>query len=298
MYSKQIDRANPGCIVFLADQSNSMLEGIGGGPRAKIDVVATALNRFIGELVSMCEKGEEKPRHWFDVGLLGYTTDKTGGPVVGSAWGGGLAGRDLVGIPDLYDAPLEVEKRTKKEFQDDGAGGLTEIQVEINFPVWYRSPGKDQMYGTPMCGAFANAHQILSNWITAHPDSFPPLVLNLTDGEPTDGDPEQLGLADQLKGLATSDGNLLLFNCHLSSHPAESVFLPTNEGQLPDELGKALFRMSSTLPDKMRQMAEVKGIAAPMGCKATAFNADAVSLLKMLSVGTVVADNALPKHLR
>lgn len=298
MYSKQIDRANPGCIVFMADMSNSMLDGIGGGPRPKMEVVATALNRFIGELVSMCEKGEDKPRHWFDVGLIGYTTDNQGNPAVGSAWGGGLAGRDLVGIPDLYDAPLDVEKRVKKEFQDDGAGGLSEIQVEINFPVWFRSPGKDAMFGTPMCTAFSHAHAVISAWIAAHPDSFPPLVINLTDGEPTDGDPEAMGLAEQLKGLATSDGNLLLFNCHLSGQPAEPVFLPTNEGQLADDLGRALFRMSSPLPDKMRQMAEVKGISAPLGCRATAFNADAVSLLKMLSVGTVVADNALPKHLR
>ena len=42
------------------------------------------------------------------------------------------------------------------------------------------------------------------------------------------------------------------------------------------------------LPDKLRHMAEVKGISAPLGCKAMAFNADAVSLLKLLNVGTQV----------
>ncbi|OWK34499.1 hypothetical protein [Fimbriiglobus ruber] len=296
MFSKQIDRANPGCIVFLADQSNSMLDGIGGSPRPKIEVVATALNRFFGELVAMCEKGEDLPRHWFDVGLVGYTTDANGNAVVKSLYGGGLAGLDLVGIPKLYESPLDVERRRKKDFRDDGAGGLTEVEVEINFPVWYRPPTAETMFGTPMCAAFTYAHQIISNWIATHPDSFPPMVINLTDGEPTDGDPEPY--ADQLKNLSTSDGNLLLFNCHLSGHTADPVFLPTSEGQLPDDLGKALFRMSSSLPDKLRQMAEVKGISAPLGCKATAFNADAVSLLKMLSVGTVVAGGALPKNLR
>jgi serine/threonine-protein kinase len=29
----QIDRANPGCIIFMVDQSNSMLDGIAGTPR-------------------------------------------------------------------------------------------------------------------------------------------------------------------------------------------------------------------------------------------------------------------------
>jgi len=57
--------------------------------------------------------------------------------------------------------------------------------------------------------------------------------------------------------------------------------------------------MSSDLPDKLRQTAEIKGISAPQGCKAMAFNADAVSLLKLLSVGTMVLDsNTLPQHLR
>lgn len=295
MYSKQIDRANPGCIVFLADLSNSMLDGIGGGPRPKMEAVATALNRFFAELISMCEKGGDEPMNYFEIGLIGYTTDPNGNPVVGPAYGGALEGRELVGIPDLYNNPLEIEKRTKKEFQDDGAGGLTEVQVDINFPVWFRPPAKEQMFGTPMCTAFYLAYQVISNWLVGHPDSFPPLVLNLTDGEPTDGDPEPA--AEQLKSLATSDGNLLLFNCHLSGSPAEPVFLPNDQAQLNDELGQALYRMSSTLPDKMRHQAEVKGISAPLGCKATAFNADAVSLLKMLSLGTVVADT-LPKHLR
>lgn len=295
MYEKQIDRASPTCIYFLADQSNSMLDGLGGGKRSKAEAVATALNRFIGELVSMCEKGEDKPRHYFDVGLVGYTTDDQGNAVVGSMFQGGLAGRELVGIPDLYDAPLDIEERTKKEFRDDGAGGLTEVETQFKLPVWCRVPPTEQMFGTAMCGGIAHCHRVVEEWIAAHPTSFPPIVINLTDGEPTDGDPE--AYAEALKSLATADGNLLFFNCHLSSQATDAFLLPTTEGQLPDDYGQALFRMSSVLPDKLRHMAEVKGIQAPAGCRAMAFNADAVNLLKLLSVGTVVASN-LPKHLR
>ena len=36
-YDMQIDRANPGCIVFLVDLSNSMLDGIAGTPRRAIE---------------------------------------------------------------------------------------------------------------------------------------------------------------------------------------------------------------------------------------------------------------------
>ena len=296
-YSKQIDRANPTCIMFVVDQSNSMLDPFGGSPRLKIDAVTTAVNRFLGELVSMCEKGEDKPRHWFDVGLVGYTTDNQGTAIVGSQFAGGLAGRDLVSIIDLYDNPLEIEKKQKKEFLDDGAGGLTEVLKEINFPVWYKSPGRERMFGTPMCAAFDHVRGVLENWLVSHPDSFPPMVIHLTDGEAVDGDPEPV--AERVKELATIDGNILVINCHLSSREAEPVLFPVTEGQLPDEYSKSLYRMSSKLPDKLRQTAEIKGISAPLDCRAMAFNADAVSLLKLLSVGTMVLDsNTLPPHLR
>ncbi len=296
-YDMQIDRANPGCIVFLVDLSNSMLDGIAGTQRAKMDTVSTAINRFFQELITSCEKGEEKPRNYFDVGLIGYTTDANGVAIVKPLFQTALTGRDLVSISELYDHPLEIEQRRKKEFVDDGAGGLTEVEKQIAFPVWFRSPPPTEMFGTPMCTALGYCKQVVQAWVEAHPNSFPPIVINLSDGESTDGLP--VPFAEDLKGLATADGNVLLFNCHLSGRDAQPVFLPATDSVLPDEYARDLFGMSSNLPDKLRHMAEVKGIAAPTGCKAMAFNADAVSMLKLLNVGTqVVAAATLPPHLR
>jgi hypothetical protein len=187
--------------------------------------------------------------------------------------------------------------RRKKEFVDDGAGGLTEVEREIAFPVWFRTPQPTEMFGTPMCTALGYTTQVVRAWIDAHPNSFPPLVINLTDGESTDGLP--VPFAEDLKSLSTADGNVLLFNCHLSGRDAQPVFLPATSESLPDEYARDLFEMSSPLPEKLRHMAEVKGIPAPLGCKAMAFNADAVSLLKLLNIGTqVVATATLPPHLR
>ncbi len=200
-------------------------------------------------------------------------------PIIGSLFGGPLAGRDLVSIVDLYDNPLTVETRQK----DDGAGGL----VSIDFPIWYRTPPAESMAGTPMCGALDRCCQVAGGWCAAHPDSFPPVVINLTDGEATDGNPEPF--ADTLKGFSTRDGNLLLFNCHLSTSTAEPVLFPASEGQLPDEYGRMLFRMSSELPEKLRQMAEAKRLPAGPGARGMAFNADGTSLLQLISVGTVIA---------
>lgn len=285
MYTQSVDRANPGCIIFLVDQSYSMTDGMAGSPKPKIEAVATAINRFIGELITTCEKGEDKPRHYFDVGAIGYTTDKAGAPIIGSLFSGALAGRDLVSVVDLYDNPLDIEIRQK----DDGAGGL----VDIRFPVWYRAPTGESMAGTPMCGVMDRCHQVAGDWVAVHPRSFPPVVIHLTDGESTDGDPEE-GAA-KLKSISTQDGDLLLFNCHLSSSTSDPVLLPKGEEALSDDFSKLLFRMSSALPDKLRQMAEVKNLPSSPGTRGMAFNADGTRMLLLISVGTVIA---APSNLR
>lgn len=298
MYSQTASRAKPGCVMFLIDQSFSMRDGIGGSPRPKADAVSTAVNKLIQELIQICEKGEEKPRHWFDVGMIGYTTDANGGPVVGSAFGGALAGRDLASIPDLFDFPLTVEVRKRKSQQDDGTGNLIMVEEDVNFPIWYQVPPPEQLFGTPTRTAFEMARPILENWIAANPESFPPMVIHLTDGEPTDGDPKEAAAA--VRGLATADGNVLVVNCHISSSKAEGVLFPTDEGQLPDMFAKDLYAMSSEMPDALRLTAEVKQVTAPMGCKMMAFNADSVNLLKLLSVGTMSTPGIVdrPAHLR
>ena len=68
------------------------------------------------------------------------------------------------------------------------------------------------------------------------------MVINITDGEATDGDPSAPG--DALKELGTEDGQLLLFNLHLSSHAGASIAYPSRERDLPDPFAGQLFRMS------------------------------------------------------
>jgi hypothetical protein len=278
MYTRSIARATPGYIIFLVDHSASMSDEIAGSSRPKIEAVATAINRFIGELIAMCEKGEEKPRHYFDVSALGFTTDHNGVPVIESLFAGPLAGQDLVSVVDLYDYPLDFETRQR----DDGAGGL----VEFTFPVWFRTPPPENMAGTPMCGVLDRCFQVAQEWCRLHPQSTPPMVILLTDGESTDGNPEPL--AERLRSLTTEDGNLLLFICHLSASAASPVLFPLGEEDLPDDYGRKLFRMSSELPARIRHTAELKNLIAPTGAHGLAFNADGVRLLQLISVGTTL----------
>ena len=166
---------------------------------------------------------------------------------------------------------------------DDGAGGL--ISTTFKMPVWYRKPPEGQMSGTPMCAALDYVRQVAEFWCASHPQSFPPVVIHLTDGEPTDGDP--LPYAEALKSLSTDDGELLLFNCHISESQASPVLFPNSEHILGDELAKALFRMSSELPDKLRGQAESKGVLCASGARGMVFNADGAQMLLLIQMGTV-----------
>src|SRR4051812_40201578 len=189
-YTAEISRANPSAFIFLVDQSGSMQDAIGGeSPQRKSDVVSDALNRLLSELSIKCAK-EEGVRDYFHLAVIGY------GAHVGPALGGALSGRDLIPLSEVASNPVRLESRQKKV--PDGAGGL--VEQEVRFPIWADPIANG---GTPMVQALTQAKSLLDQWLGQHPTCFPPVVLNLTDGESTDGDPS--GVADGIKSLASTD---------------------------------------------------------------------------------------------
>src|SRR5437588_3876040 len=181
MYSAEISRGNPSMLMFLIDQSGSMDDPFGAdSDRKKADGVADAINRLLQNLIIKCAKSEGV-RDYYHVGVIGYGGDNTSDRI-GPAFGGTLGGRELVPIGEIANSPARIDERTKKV--DDGAGGL--VDQKIKFPIWFEPVANG---GTPMCQAFTRAHSILQAWIGQHAASFPPIVINITDGEATDGDP-------------------------------------------------------------------------------------------------------------
>jgi Mg-chelatase subunit ChlD len=272
-YGAQISRAHPSCLLFLIDQSGSMSDPVGGEPgRSKAERLADAINRLLYELVIRCTKDQtEGIRNYYDIGVIGY------GSRVGPALGGLLAGRDLVPVPEVGDNPARVEDRHRKI--EDGAGGL--IEQTVKFAIWFDPVANG---GTPMCQALQQARGILQSWVQNHPTSFPPIVINITDGEATDGDPRSP--AEDIRALATQDGNVLLFNLHLSSRAGEPVLYPESEAGLSDQFARQLFEMSSPLPPHIRAAAQSAGYAVGPQPRGFAFNADMVEVIKFLDIGT------------
>lgn len=140
-----------------------------------------------------------------------------------------------------------------------------------------------------MCEALEMARTAIEDFVKSCPDCFPPIVINITDGVATDGDPEPIAAA--LRAIASSDGNVLLFNIHLSELIEKPIKYPISDALLPpNEFAQRLYRMSSPLPPEMIKEARLmEEVEIADGARGFVFNGDLDSVIQFLDIGTRVA---------
>ncbi|GAP66861.1 von Willebrand factor type A [Mizugakiibacter sediminis] len=269
-HEAQISRNNPTAFLFVVDQSGSMSDRMAIG-KSKAEFVSDALNRTIMNLIGRCTKAEGV-RDYFEVGVIGY-----GGRGVDNGFSGALGARVLNPVSAIEQNPTRVEDRKKK--MDDGAGGI--VETSVKFPVWFE-PRADG--GTPMRAALTKAAEELAAWCDAHPESYPPTILHVTDGESGDGDPEEI--AANLGQLRTNDGSVVVMNIHVSALGSDTIKFPSSESGLPDSYAKMLFRMSSVLPPHVAAFAKDKGYAVSPESRGYMFNAEAGEIVDFFDIGT------------
>jgi hypothetical protein len=265
-YQRRVDRDHPALFVFLVDQSYSMNEPVAGrADQSKAVALADAINNLLYEMVMRCVKNpQEGPRHYYDLGVVGY------GASVGPVLGGQLARRDLVSIIEIANNPMRVEQR-----DESTQGG------SVRVPIWL-DPVADG--ATPMSGAMDQAGALIARWVKEHSSSFPPILINISDGAATDGDP--LVWTQRLASLSTEDGNVLLFNLNVSALGGDQIFFPASADELPDDYARQMFAMSSELPGFMQEMAGMQGHTIKPGARGFVFNADITSIVNFLQIGT------------
>ena len=228
-YEAEISREHPTCFLFVIDQSGSMDEMTEAG-RSKASFVADVLNKTLYTLVTSCSKADGV-RNYFDVGVIAY-----GGSEVTTGFGGALSEAIVHPIQAISEHTLRVEERKKK--MDDGAGGIVELKTK--FPIWF---DPKHAGGTPMRAALNKTMETVADWCERHPTSYPPTILHVTDGQSTDGAPDEA--AEGLRRLSTKDGEVLLFNLHVTSAGGGEIVFPTADAELRDDYSRTLFRMSS-----------------------------------------------------
>lgn len=138
--------------------------------------------------------------------------------------------------------------------------------------------------------AFSRAKQLLEQWMQDHKDKdcYPPTIINITDGVFNGATTDQvIQLSNELKSMFTNDGNVLLFNIHISPTETSSVVFPTTKGEVETKYGKILYDMSSLLPQRYNQaIADVRCDTSDERHVAMAVNADMSTLIQLMDIGT------------
>lgn len=213
----------------------------------------------------------EKIYNYFEVGVVGY------GATIGPILHGASAEQPVLPVKDLAQNPRRVDTVTRRV--SDGAGGVVPVQQQM--PVWV-DPVADGV--TPMVSALEYSEPVIAAWCAAHPASFPPIVINVTDGASTDGDPREA--ADRIRGLSTDDGAALVFNLHLSALGGQAVAFPESAAGLSDPNAQGLFEASSILPPALLEAAAALGYSVRNGSRGFLYNADVTMVIDFLDIGT------------
>ena len=268
-YEAEISRRNPACVLVLLDQSGSMSELLPAENTAKAQGVVDVVNNLIAELINRNTNGEEVFDR-VDVGVITY-----GGETVATP----LAENGLASLTQLAAKPLRVDTRQVEHYM---GAGRTEMQT-IVMPVWFDPISSGR---TPMCQALERAKTILGSWTAAHPSSYPPILINVTDGEASDGNPTPH--FQGLQSLSTQDGAALVINVLITQKAnGTKVCYPGDSEEMWDEVSTRLFLGSSLLPDALRKQAQDRlERTLPAGARAVVLNAGMVELVQALDIGT------------
>ena len=277
MYQKTVGTPHPGLFIILIDQSGSMNVSFEGG-NSRAEVAALAVNRCIQSILQRCKQMEHTKDRCYVV-VIGY-----GAPTVNPKAAGQNAYLIVGGkISEVEKQIIRTDEIKKNAKVSDGAGGLMDGQKIIKLDIWVDPCVEGS---TPMDEAFMKAEEFASKWVLEHPDNFPPVVVNITDGEPNDPVAAEKA-ARSLMNVATSDGNLLLFNAHISNGQGKLV-IPSSESAIPSPLGKLMFRLSSEIPASMIEIAKKVGFEdAKMGSRGLIINGEAGDMIQLIDFGSV-----------
>lgn len=279
-YTAQITRNTPTAFIFLIDQSVSMQKytTLYGEEMPMAEAVARIVNHQLNELVLRCIKGSET-RDYYDIAIIGY------GENAYSGWKGELEGRDFVKPSELKEHPYK-KITTKKETRTRKGVKVVEIE-EVQ---WIEAEATEGW--TRVHLAFEKAKGLLDEWMEKHHDKdcYPPTIINITDGEFNGATKEYvLQQANELKSMFTNDGNVILFNIHISANKAVCVTCPASKDEVSfSSLATTMYEMSSLLPMRYSdRIADLRGDGTPNNrYRAMSINADMSTLIQLMDIGT------------
>ena len=281
MYTQSITRIHRTAFVLLIDGSGSMAEEIcfRGRRMTKAEAVASITNGLLFELIERARRNDGV-RDYYDIAVWTYS----GNDEVYSLL---PEGRKMISVEELAAREVPMRREVVECRMPDGSTALREIPA----PAWVFPEAAGQ---TPMHQALDQVTELLEAWCRnpAHAESFPPTVFNITDGEATDCDDEELlSAAERLRGLRTCDGNVLLVNIHIApgGDSQQGIFFPSEkEADYPNRYARLLYDCSSPMPEVFNEaIRDAKGPGAMPPFRGMSYNASAEQLIAMLNIGSI-----------
>lgn len=279
MYTSQITRQTPTAFIILIDQSGSMAERVTFDDRVltKAEAVAMAADMLIDELINRSRR-DDGVRDYYDIAVIGYSGDGVESLLCEE--------EHFIRPSRLAGMPCRSESIIRERRLPDGQIQLSTI--EHNHWIEPKAAG-----GTPMYEALTTAYNLVVEWCArpCNRNSYPPTVLNLTDGEASDANAEQLlSLARALKSQSTDDGPTLLINMHncRMEDGRQGIIFPSSIDELPPQrYSRLLFEMSSTMP--LLYHPDIRAIRGSDGesFKGMGYNCSINNIITMLNIGTI-----------
>ena len=302
MYDKKVTSHEPTLLILLLDQSVSMSETMTETEQGEVYSIAKVAkiisDTFLYTAWRKCVRGDQS-LPYLDLAVIGY----------------GNGTRSALPKIPLEQFPFSVKKLedayiAKNDSDPDDNSTVPKPRLEW---VEERADGL-----TPMLAAFTKARAIVEKWLPDHQTSFPPVIINISDGMPTDdhdfieilqqsssgysfhlGDLSQTPLMIQSKAireLGTNNGKCLVMNCHISAAGYTPIEFPPSsaEAEAVDPFAKFMFDMSSVIPEPLREFgirpvdAEPPGLGMKLEPNARffIFNADIESVIRFMIFGS------------
>lgn len=278
MYSKEITRCHRAAIVIAIDQSSSMSGRMemNGWELSKAEMVSIVTGRLIDELILRSHR-DDGYRHYYDIALLGYSDDK-----VESLLGEKIEFSSVVSL-----AEREIRKTSYRLTYKTIDNKVCTLCEEVSLWVEPRAQGS-----TPMYNMINRVTELVEEWCAQEENrnSFPPIVINITDGEASDANYDMLRCAAaRLKSTGTTDGHTLFVNVHISlQKSAISVTFPSiSEVPLSIRYAHLLMDLSSVMPEQFNEyIVSCRGHYSSPPYIAMSYNASISELIAMLNIGS------------
>ncbi|MBD5386890.1 VWA domain-containing protein [bacterium] len=272
-YNKQWSSATPGLLIFLIDQSGSMLLPFKDSSESRTVFSTRVVNRVINSIIQKNYNGDYAKDRGFIV-AIGYS----------------VGAKELCSgfLSTLDNSPIRME--TVKKKISNGAGGLVEIDQKM--PIWVEPIEEDGW--TDMAAAFRMAKEIIENWVKDKPESPAPVIINISDGVPyynhkdiAECCKETEAIVKEIMDIHTQDGHVLIFNAEIGQGGTQ-IILPTSaeEVKVGGEGAEFLYEISSVIPEGYKGAAKKNGLELKDGSKGAVFAADAENLIKLIDFGS------------